>query len=242
MRSASRDRLGRYIPVWCLLGLLASGSLAALGRGVEGEDSATASTPASTTLPADEFAPNPPPEKEASREWARGQLLSGLVGGKHDFSQGGRSGRDLCLPCHTPHLAAPPPPQLDRRPVTTQPLRPFQGPGVVLTGWSLLCLGCHDGITARDVYSSPHAVSITGRSLGLNSGAIPPRSHPVGVSYPANAERYESAVSVEAAGLLLPDGRIQCTTCHDAHNTHRHRGMLRIPNDRSRLCLTCHRL
>jgi len=200
MPAASRDRPGRCLPLWCLLGLLASGSLAAVGGGVERDHSSTAPASATTTLPAGEPTPSPPPkEKDASRDWAREQLLSGLIGGKHDFTQGRRSGRDLCLPCHTPHLAAPPPPQLDRRPTTTQPLRPFQGPGVVLTGWSLLCLGCHDGVTARDVYSSPHAVSVTGSSLGLSSGGIAIRSHPVGVSYPINAERYESAASVEAA-------------------------------------------
>jgi predicted CXXCH cytochrome family protein len=42
--------------------------------------------------------------------------------------------------------------------------------------------------------------------------------------------------------IKLPDGRIQCTTCHDPHNTQRHAGMLVISNDRSRLCLACHRL
>lgn len=242
MNAVSRDRLRRCIPVWCVLAVVASGSFAVRGGAADREDAPTTSAIAPTTFRADDQTPDASQEKDASREWAREQLLSGLVGGKHDFTEGGRSGRTLCLPCHTPHLAAPPPPRLDRRPTTTQPLRPFQGPGLELTGWSLLCLGCHDGVAARDVYSSPHAVSVTGRSPDMRLGGIGLRSHPVGVRYPVNAERYEPAAAVEAAGLPLPNGRIQCTTCHDAHNTHRQDGMLRISNDRSRLCLTCHRL
>lgn len=175
-------------------------------------------------------------------QWAGEQLISGLIGSKHDFSEGGKSGRDLCLPCHTPHLAVPLPPRLDRRPTTTQPLRPYEGHGMELSGWSLLCLGCHDGVTAPDVYSSAHAVSVAGQLANSHLGLAGLRSHPVGVRYPVSSEKYEPIAAVEAAGLMLPDGRIQCTSCHDAHNTHRHRGMLRMSNERSRLCLTCHRL
>jgi predicted CXXCH cytochrome family protein len=173
---------------------------------------------------------------------ARAHLVSGLIGSKHDFTQNGRLGRDLCLPCHTPHLASAPTPRFDRRPETTLPLRPYDAPGIELTGWSLLCLGCHDGVTAPDVYSSAHAL-IADDALGNSRlGTTGLRSHPVGIVYPANGEGYHPRAAVEAAGLLLPDGRIQCTTCHDAHNTHRHSGMLKISNQQSRLCLTCHDL
>ena len=173
---------------------------------------------------------------------ARGRLASGLIGSKHDFRQINESVRDLCLPCHTPHLASAAPPRLDLRPTTTPPLRAYQGPGVELTGWSLLCLGCHDGVTAQDVYSSGHATAVAGRFGNSRLANSNVRSHPVGIRYPLAAEGYHPRAAVEAAGMLLPDGRIQCTTCHDAHNTERHDGMLRISNDRSRLCLSCHDL
>ena len=172
---------------------------------------------------------------------AREHLLSGLIGSKHDFTREGESGRDLCLPCHTPHLVTAPVPRLDRRTATTQPLRPYQSHDVELTGWSLLCLGCHDGVTAVDVYSSAHAITITDQLANSHLGTIGLRSHPVGIQYPLAAEGYHSRAAVEAGGLVLPEGRIQCTTCHDAHNTHRYQGMLRISNERSRVCLTCHR-
>lgn len=183
-----------------------------------------------------------PPAASQPAEAAGEQSLSGLLGGKHDFTQGGKSGRDLCLPCHTPHLLTTPPPRLDRRAESTPPLRPYQGREVQMTGWSLLCLGCHDGVTAPDVYTSAHALTATGPEVRAAFGSRGLRSHPVGIKYPPAVEGYSPAAAVEAGGLPLPDGRIQCTTCHDAHNSQRLRGMLRISNERSRLCLTCHRL
>ncbi len=170
------------------------------------------------------------------------RLASGLVGSKHDFRRLNAEVRDLCLPCHTPHLAVAPVPRLDRRPTTTQPLRPYTRFDVELSGWSLLCLGCHDGVTAADVYTASHAVTVAEplRRTGLGGRGL--RSHPVGVKYPGPRSDYHPAAAVEASGLHLPGGRIQCTTCHDAHNTRGFDGFLWISNQRSALCLTCHRL
>ena len=182
------------------------------------------------------------PTTQPGETGPRAALISGLIGSKHDFTQGGKSGRDLCLPCHTPPQVAPPVPQLDRRPETTLPLRPYQGLGIELTGWSLLCLGCHDGVTAPDVYTSAHAITVAAELGHTRLGTRGLRSHPVGIRYPSAATDYQPAAAVEAAGLWLPDGRIQCTTCHDAHNTHRYGRMLRISNERSRMCMACHRL
>lgn len=228
-----------------VVALAASGWLVA--QGVErGTGQTTAAvrnsdvTPQQTATSA--AATSQPSSAQAVDLAARERLVSGLIGSKHDFTRNGESGRDLCLPCHTPHLVNAPLPRLDRRPTTTQPLRPYQGLDTELTGWSLLCLGCHDGVTASDVYSSAHAVTITDQLANSRLGTVGLRSHPVGITYPLAAEGYHPRAAVEAGGLLLPDGRIQCTTCHDAHNTHRYRGMLRISNERSRMCLTCHRL
>lgn len=170
------------------------------------------------------------------------RLVSGLVGSKHDFRRLNAEVRDLCLPCHTPHLAVAPVPRLDRRPTTTQPLRPYTRFDVELSGWSLLCLGCHDGVTAPDVYTASHAVTVAEPLRRTGLGARGLRSHPVGVKYPGPRSDYHPAAAVAAGGLHLPDGRIQCTTCHDAHNTRGFDGFLWISNQRSALCLTCHRL
>ena len=205
------------------------------------EPPATQAAVASATQPTEPSATQPAELPSAVVQGARQTLVSGLVGSKHDFTHEGRLGRNLCLPCHTPHLIAAPPPAFDQRAATTQPLRPYQGINVEMTGWSLLCLGCHDGVTAPDVYSSPHAVDVAGQLGDMRLGTPGLRSHPVGIRYPMPGGAYNPAVQVEAAGLPLPDGTIQCTTCHDAHNTARVPRMLRIRNDRSQMCLTCHR-
>jgi predicted CXXCH cytochrome family protein len=173
---------------------------------------------------------------------AASRMASGLIGGAHDFTGQGRVGRDLCMPCHTPHLVNAPAPRLDQRTDSPPPLRPWEQGQVELDGWSLMCLSCHDGITAPDVFTSAHAVTQLPRSVRRRGDVSKLPGHPVGTIYPQQADRYHTRAAVEQSGLPLPEGRIQCVTCHDPHNTGRHAGLLQISNDRSRLCLSCHNL
>ncbi len=228
---------------WLLSGALGAAAAASVlvAQVVETRPAAPAPTSAPASQPVAPGSQALPPY-ELAQIAETTSLVSGLIGSKHDFTLGGKEGRELCLPCHVPHLINVPPPLLDRRPPIEQPLRPYQEPGLELTGWSLLCLGCHDGVTAPDVYSGPHATTVAAQFVNPPWGPRGRRSHPVGIVYPAGRSDYNPADAVETAGLRLPDGRIQCTTCHDAHNTRRFPGMLWISNDRSRLCLTCHRL
>lgn len=166
----------------------------------------------------------------------------GIRGTKHDFSADGLVPRDLCLPCHTPHITAAQAPLLVERGAITRPS--YSARAGELSAASLVCLSCHDGTVARDVYAGAHGTTWSDRSAG---GIAPGRSrvvnHPVGVAYPDGKPGYASSAAVTRGGRLkLPDGRIQCTTCHDPHNTRRIPGMLVESNERSRLCLTCHRL
>lgn len=166
---------------------------------------------------------------------------AGLIGSKHDFTDAGRLPRDLCLPCHTPHLSPIP------NGPTSRPARPVpfvRLDDAVLSESSLICLGCHDGVAAPGVLVGPHAMTWTQRdSAGLPPGGARLTSHPVGTRYPVGNPRYHSRAAVESAGRIkLPDGRIQCVSCHDPHNAGRHRGMLVESNERSRLCLACHRI
>lgn len=168
------------------------------------------------------------------------QVAGGIVGSKHDFTQGGGSTRDLCLPCHGPHITAAEAPLLMQRSSGVQRPRAYGARGVELSAASLLCLSCHDGTVATDVLAGPHAMTWTERNAAGARGGL--TSHPVGTPYPAARDGYASSAAVVAAGLPLADGRLQCTTCHDPHNTGGHAGLLVISNQRSRLCLTCHRL
>ena len=168
----------------------------------------------------------------------------GLLGSKHDFSQSGAIARDLCLPCHTPHITNAEAPLLVRKPAASQPTRSYRTPAGELSEASLVCLSCHDGTVAPDVFAGSHAATWSDASAGgVIAGRPRLTSHPVGIAYPVGRSDYRSAEEVTGnGGLKLPDGKIQCTTCHDPHNTQRHAGMLVISNERSRMCLSCHKL
>ncbi len=197
--------------------------------------------------PAPNASPSPQTQAsagEAGPDALAARLSAGLVGSKHDFTAGGQVGRDLCLPCHTPHLTTGEAALRVAQPPPRRVLRPSDSPDVELSAASLLCLSCHDGQVAPDVFAGAHATTWADRASGA-AGSARARlaGHPVGTLYPANAPRYRSASAVESDGRLrLPGGRIQCTTCHDPHNVGRHAGLLIRSNERSALCLSCHRL
>jgi predicted CXXCH cytochrome family protein len=173
----------------------------------------------------------------------RDALAGGIIGSKHDFSRDPKNPRDLCLTCHTPHITAARAPLLDRapRPSVTVALR--QAFGAELSSASLLCLSCHDGVTAKDVYTSSHATTLAEQLGSYQIGSRALSSHPIGFKYPIAEQKYHSIAVVEADGRIrLPGDRVQCTSCHDPHNTERHPKMLVKSNRRSGLCLSCHRI
>ncbi len=230
MFDASR---GLFRPtILLLIGVLLSATLLLAGATVQDKDVGTEPTPAETSDDGAQLA-----EEQVDR------LSSGLIGGMHDFSSDGAEPRSLCTACHTPHLTASKSPLMDRRKRAAEPLEPYQSTRVELDSATLLCLSCHDGRIAPDVYSRAHATSLSGQ-LGasrLSGGRL--ASHPVGVKYPNDDPKYRPAAAVTAGGQVkLPGGRVQCTSCHDPHNTGGHEKFLISSNQRSRLCLTCHRL
>lgn len=171
------------------------------------------------------------------------RVLSGLIGSKHDFSNKGEQARDLCTACHTPHAPDAPPSRSGSNGPELQPLRPYQAIGIELDSPSLLCLSCHDGVIAPDVYGTGHSVLPAGQ-LGRSKADLNYlRSHPIGVKYPIADPKFQPSASVSSDETIkLPGGRIQCTSCHDPHNTRGIPAMLVKSNDRSRLCLSCHRM
>jgi len=186
----------------------------------------------------------PRPNKLGDVESIESFLAAGIIGSAHDFTQDGAHPRDLCTPCHTPHIADAKAPLLDKRPTASDRLRPYEAVGIELDGPSLLCLSCHDGVIASDVYTASHATGLA-RQLGssqLGIGGL--TGHPIGVAYPVADPHYQPAASFTtgADAIPLPDGRVQCISCHDPHNTGRHPGMLVRSNRGSQLCLACHRL
>ncbi len=112
---------------------------------------------------------------------------------------------------------------------------------------SKLCLSCHDGAIAPAVPVPQHPliVSQTGLSVGVTGDGFrfPMGNHPVGVRYnPADPALVREPGLREGEQIPLPDGRVQCVSCHDPHGTSGHEDLLRVSNRRSGLCLSCHRI
>lgn len=105
---------------------------------------------------------------------------------------------------------------------------------------SLICLGCHDGTVAVSVLGASHAL-LAGQREGFDApDGFVWRDHPIGVPYPTDRGQYHPRAAVETQGVRLPDGRMECVSCHDPHNEHGGDNMLIMSNRRSALCLTCH--
>ena len=173
--------------------------------------------------------------------WAWG----GIEGSKHDFNKKEWSGGDACSVCHSagsdkPATAAPLwDENADLSRTFGTPLKDSKaaGPGTTI------CLRCHDGTIARDTISEQSRQRFTNRQdpsmfrAGHNT-----TDHPVGVEYPKFDRQYRPITSVISKGVIpLPDGKVECISCHDPHNANDQDHMLVMSNSRSALCLTCHR-
>jgi len=164
-----------------------------------------------------------------------------LQGSKHDFTGAGWSGGSACAACHVPHRANQPKSPKWGGPTTirTDPPADRGRPGPL----SRSCLNCHDGATARDVFAEEITdLEMPARSRIAAHGDLR-RNHPVGVRYPIGDREYQPASRLEAGSRVqLFDGQVECSSCHDVHDTYDLPYMLVIPNDRSQLCTSCHRV
>jgi predicted CXXCH cytochrome family protein len=100
-----------------------------------------------------------------------------------------------------------------------------QRQGGLPDGISKLCLSCHNGVIAPDVFDLHHFVSL---EYDVTKAELrDPDVTKIGVSGPISE--------------VLDGGKIQCSSCHDAHDeeTVADTKLLRV--ERERLCLVCHK-
>jgi predicted CXXCH cytochrome family protein len=187
-----------------------------------------------------------------------------IVGSPHDF-QGylwNRSG-EICNPCHAPHKTKTLPAPLWDYKLTTQTYILYgKTHSSVMNeevndqpdGLSKICLSCHDGITASDVYGSTagKTAHLFGKDL---LGPAPSNNHPISFVYDTAlvtkvGDLYDP--STKLSGMIGSTGtvntdmlflnRMECASCHDVHNTKAvpETKLLVKDNAGSALCLTCH--
>lgn len=134
----------------------------------------------------------------------------------------------VCVFCHTPHHATTITPLWSRElstalytPYDSSTLKATQKPGQP-TGASRLCLGCHDGTIAPGMLSGGKVIAglpTLPTNVRSNLSTDLSDDHPISFTY---------AGSISAAGVLrleaelppeivLEDGRVECTACHDPH-------------------------
>jgi predicted CXXCH cytochrome family protein len=117
------------------------------------------------------------------------------------------------------------------------------------TGNSLLCLSCHDGtIALGEVLNKGQDISMAGGVSRMPPGRALQGvdlsdDHPISFQYSATlaAQNGELKAPGSISNLLPLDhnGELQCTTCHDAHDSE-YPKLLRMSNIGSQLCVECH--
>lgn len=129
-------------------------------------------------------------------------------------------------------------------------------------GVSRLCLSCHDGTIAvneygraaqRDYSESKGGVKIKPQfTIGGNQYGLL-NHHPIGFSYiavtalddeiaPITDQVSGVGVGMTTIGSLLYNGKMECVTCHDVHNSKNSGETFLWKSDRnSEFCLTCHK-
>ena len=135
---------------------------------------------------------------------------------------------------------------------------------------SRVCLSCHDGSVATSVYGYVPPVAIGTESRvrkasgtfskindSMNNGLYDspvgiPHHHPIGFDYNdvvAKDEEIKPATSslrgANVYGMTIEDllwsGRLECSSCHDVHNTKNEGSKLTwVEDGLSNLCFTCH--
>lgn len=159
---------------------------------------------------------------------------------------------EVCIFCHTPHNSRP-----------SSPLWNRSDPGIIYNlyqsttiqaapgqpdGPSLLCLSCHDGtIALGSVLSRENSIEFSGGVTYLPAGHANFTSdlsddHPVSFDYNpalASADGQLRDPSSIIYPVIMYDGRLQCTSCHDPHkNTYS--DFLVLSSQFSELCHVCH--
>ena len=180
-----------------------------------------------------------------------------IVGSAHDFSgESWNTTTEICIVCHTPHnaditvLEAP----LWNHETTLANFTPYSSPTLDATvgqpsASSKLCLSCHDGTVALDNFGGT-----TGGTNYIGGGALIGTDllddHPISFIYDAalattDGGLFDPITTNSGLGSTINDdllfgGQMQCASCHDVHNGSGEDNLLRLNNDASALCLTCH--
>jgi predicted CXXCH cytochrome family protein len=192
--------------------------------------------------------------------------MAGVIAGSpHDFSRDNWSAGQICLPCHIPHRAdgasAPAVPLWNHatstrvytlyNSITLKALMLQPAP------MSKLCLSCHDGTVALDSYGGVEGSRFVSRENNLGTDLNV--HHPTSLLYDSQLAvlkqtlfNPDSRIVTIGTGaqtrtgtvtqVMLYDRRLECSSCHDVHNTFAASSvaLMKITEQGSALCFACH--
>jgi predicted CXXCH cytochrome family protein len=198
---------------------------------------------------------------------------AGISGTAHDFALDSTAAhRPVCAACHAPHGGSAQEPLWNPK-LTTLEFSLYGSPTFVSPAgqpgiYSKLCLSCHDGTLAVLNYSGAKGSNLLAprRLAGAAySNKLSTRDHPIGVGYSSDsavsdgslADPDRGSVDVVATQashrktrsgsismMMLAEGKVECTSCHDVHNRYTagasSRGLVKVGLAGSALCLVCH--
>ena len=188
-------------------------------------------------------------------------LGASITESPHDPRASGWNGGRICVLCHTPLELDPtvPAPAWSGRGAA---YRLYNSPATEATrlqpnGNSKICLSCHDGAVAADRSSGGTRSSLIPALKSDENTLV--NHHPVGMTYdreiatpygrlfdpatrPVTIGTGEQSRSGTVASLLLFDGRVECASCHDVHNTFTvgSKKLVKASTDGRAICLACH--
>lgn len=191
-------------------------------------------------------------------------LAETISGSAHDFRGylWNHSG-EICEPCHTPHHTKPLPAPLWNHQLSTATYTMYDSvysPTMDAdvspqpNGASKICLSCHDGTVALENYGdiTDGTIFLYGKEL---IGTDLTDDHPISFVYDTALSVKDGELfdpSIKPSGIIgsvgsvnddmLLQGKMECSSCHDVHNTRAVAGtkLLLKDNVGSALCLTCH--
>jgi predicted CXXCH cytochrome family protein len=188
-----------------------------------------------------------------------------ILGSAHDFSAASWSGGQICVACHASHnasggvTAAP----LWNHAATNAVYTLYSSPSLVATmnqpsASSKLCLSCHDGTVAVDSFGRNLGTTFisSANKLGTNLNVHHPSSFLYDTSLAARqGSLFDPTTKTVTLGsgsqtktgtitaTMLFAGMVECSSCHDVHNTFTavEPGLLKISkSNKSAICFACH--
>lgn len=189
-----------------------------------------------------------------------------VAGSAHDFTTTGWSGGEICVACHTPHSGdSAQAAQLWNHTVTATSFTMYSSVALNAIGTgqpggiSRLCLSCHDGTVGVDSFGGASGATFMSGSKVVGSSGNLADDHPISIRFDsalalADGSLHDPTTTTVTVGLsgsksktgtieqlMLVDGTVQCTSCHDVHNNFTAgEPLLRISTSGSQLCLSCH--